>query len=766
VQLDGSASHDADGDPITFAWSLTSLPPGSNAAITPADGVSPSFVPDLAGTYIAQLIVSDGQLASLPATVVITVSAANRKPVAVAEAIPTQTTVGSPVVLKGSASSDPDGDPLTWSWSIALRPGGSNASIVSPTAAQTSFVPDVPGSYTIQLVVRDGKIDSVPALVVVEAQAVNHPPVITSTAVTTATAGQPYSYAAQAIDPDLGDVLTWSLLTAPSGMSIDPASGLISWTPAVGQVDNPTVSVRVTDQGGLPATQDFEIAVGAPNHPPVITFAGIAPQWTQLVPSGVAPTPRSHLGSAYDAINDRMIVFGGFAQAGPAATNQVWVLVNASGRGGAPEWRQLSPTGTQPPARNRPQVAYDPTSNRLVIHGGCEHGNCTSPLADTWVLTNANGLGGSPEWIPLPNGAVRMTAGHVYDAVSNRLMLFGGLIDARIFNEGNGTRVLVDANGIGEPRWTDLAAAGALPPPRSELYSLGYDGVNNRLIVFGGYRWQDIDYSDIWVLKNANGLGGAPEWDQLVPSGAGPDARTSMPVNYDPNSNRLIVFGGIRNGVTPDVFFDDVWILSNANGIGGTPVWTRLHTEAPGPVARRSHAAVYDPASNRLIAGLGINDNLSTTFNDVWVLDNASGHCTAVRLCRFRISASDPDAGDALTYSLDVAPAGMAIDPATGAMTWMPAIAHIGNHAVTVRVNDRGGLFATQTFTVTVAPVAVPNVVGLAPEWADSFITAADLSVGTKTSKGGAITLNFDSLPSSLSDFRLAPHRICYNHAF
>ena len=55
---------------------------------------------------------------------------------------------------------------------------------------------------------------------------------------------------------------------------------------------------------------------------------------------------------------------------------------------------------------------------------------------------------------------------------------------------------------------------------------------------------------------------------------------------------------------------------------------------------------------------------------------------------------------------------------------------------MTVRVTDRGGLFATQTFTATVAPVAVPNVVGLAPEWAESFITAADLTVGHQDQPG------------------------------
>jgi len=264
VQLDGSASRDADSDPITFTWSLTSLPPGSKAAITPADGVSPSFVPDLAGTYIAQLIVSDGQLSSLPATVVITVSAANRKPVAVAEAVPTQTTVGSPVVLKGSASSDPDGDSLTWAWSIALRPGGSNASIVSPTAAETSFVPDVPGDYSIQLVVRDGKADSVPALVVVEALAANRPPVITSTAVTSATANVPYSYDVEATDPDTGDILTFSLTTAPAGMTISSTTGLILWTPTAGQVGNHQVVVRVTDTAGHPVEQAYMISVSQP----------------------------------------------------------------------------------------------------------------------------------------------------------------------------------------------------------------------------------------------------------------------------------------------------------------------------------------------------------------------------------------------------------------------------------------------------------------------------------------------------------------------
>ena len=756
VQLDGSASSDADGDPISFAWSLTTLPPGSTAAITPADGVSPRVIPDLAGTYIAQLIVSDGQLSSLPATVVITVSAANRKPVAVAEAIPTQTTVGSAVLLKGSASSDPDGDPLTWSWSIALRPGGSNASIASPSGAETSFVPDVPGVYTIQLVVRDGKVDSVPALVVVQVQAVNHPPVITSTAPTSATVGQAYSYPAQAIDPDLGDVLTWSLVTAPSGMTIDPAKGMIAWTPTAAGSTPVDVSVVVRDSTGLTAQQDFRIVVGPGNRAPVIAFAGFAPQWTQLAPTGTPPSPRHNYGqnNGYDAINDRLIFFGGSASyfQTPPHLNDVWVLESATASKGTPKWGQLSATGTPPAPRLLQAAVYDPTANRLIVHGGAT-AQLGTVLSDTWVLTNANGLGGTPEWIRLPDGEARVGHAAGYDPMANRMVVFGGHTGP-VGSDRNDVRVLVDANGIGNPSWITLTTVGAAPPPRGSVTGAVYDAVSNRLIVFGGRvfrggRERDQLFNDVWVLTNANGLGGVSEWVSISPNGVAPAPRVFHTLAFDPNSNRLAVFGGALPGATDYVGSNDTWLLTNANGLGGASEWVKLDAGSNLPLARGAAWAGYFGATNRLVVSNGSSGLPDPgLLSDAWVLASASGNCTAGQPCTFKVTASDPDAVDEVIHSLDAAPAGMMIDTASGAIVWTPTSAQIGNHAVTVRVTDRGGLFATQTFTATVAPVAVPNVVGLAPEWAESFITAADLTVGAKTSQGGAITLNFDSLPS------------------
>ncbi len=69
VTLDGSASSDANGDPLTYSWTLTSKPTGSTATLTGATTVAPTFTADVDGTYIASLVVNDGAMNSEPATV-------------------------------------------------------------------------------------------------------------------------------------------------------------------------------------------------------------------------------------------------------------------------------------------------------------------------------------------------------------------------------------------------------------------------------------------------------------------------------------------------------------------------------------------------------------------------------------------------------------------------------------------------------------------------------------------------------------------------
>jgi fibronectin type 3 domain-containing protein len=76
VTLDGSGSYDVDGDPLLYQWSFSSRPAGSNAVLAGAETMSPSFVPDISGDYLFQLIVNDGTAASSGNNVVITVKPA------------------------------------------------------------------------------------------------------------------------------------------------------------------------------------------------------------------------------------------------------------------------------------------------------------------------------------------------------------------------------------------------------------------------------------------------------------------------------------------------------------------------------------------------------------------------------------------------------------------------------------------------------------------------------------------------------------------
>jgi hypothetical protein len=92
VQLDGSSSHDADGAPIaTYTWSLLSKPNGSTATLSKVNVVNPTFVADLGGDYVCQLIVSDGTFTSVPNTVRITSASPGISVAPSSVSFPTQT---------------------------------------------------------------------------------------------------------------------------------------------------------------------------------------------------------------------------------------------------------------------------------------------------------------------------------------------------------------------------------------------------------------------------------------------------------------------------------------------------------------------------------------------------------------------------------------------------------------------------------------------------------------------------------------------------
>ena len=271
VTLDGSGSSDVDGDPLTFAWTLTLVPPGSAAALSDPTAVGPTFVADLPGNYMAQLIVNDGTVDSAPDTVSISADAANIPPVA--DAGPDQTvTAGDTVTLNGSGSSDVDGDPLTFLWSLTSVPAGSAAALSDPTAVGPTFVADMAGTYVAQLVVNDGTVDSPPDTVSISTDAANTAPVANAGPDQTVTAGDTVTLDGSGSSDADGDTLTllWSLTSVPAGSAAALSDATAVGPTFVADVAGTYVAQLVVNDGTVDSAPDMvSITAGAGNTAPV-----------------------------------------------------------------------------------------------------------------------------------------------------------------------------------------------------------------------------------------------------------------------------------------------------------------------------------------------------------------------------------------------------------------------------------------------------------------------------------------------------------------
>ncbi|MEL6184203.1 MAG: putative Ig domain-containing protein, partial [Myxococcota bacterium] len=167
-------------------------------------------------------------------------------------------------------ATDPDiGEVLQFSLSGApagMSVDGQTGTVTwRPTQAQV-------GLHSVTAIVTDSAGLTDQRLTVITVAEVNDAPEITSTPPTAATQGSEYRYTVSASDPDPGDTLTFELGGAPGGATLDPASGLLTWTPGPDQTGPQTLSVRVRDAAGATDAQSVAVTVANVNDPPV--FAG------------------------------------------------------------------------------------------------------------------------------------------------------------------------------------------------------------------------------------------------------------------------------------------------------------------------------------------------------------------------------------------------------------------------------------------------------------------------------------------------------------
>ena len=154
---------DADGDALTYRWTQLS---GPTVSLSGQDSTSISFTAPEVSTPTElsfQVTVSDGT-ASASHTVKVTVNNVNRAPTANAGSAAT-VDAGEKVQLNGGASSDPDGDALTYEWTQVGGPWATieGANTATPTLTAPALTEDA--ELRFSLVVKDGSLSSQPSIV-------------------------------------------------------------------------------------------------------------------------------------------------------------------------------------------------------------------------------------------------------------------------------------------------------------------------------------------------------------------------------------------------------------------------------------------------------------------------------------------------------------------------------------------------------------------------------------------------------------------------
>lgn len=273
------AATDTDGDALTF--SATGLP--SWASINTTNGMvygTPSDA-DIGDTADITVSVSDGTMVTALSAFRIKVkgkgSTTTSTPPPATNTAPSISGTPGTAVQATSAytftptASDPDGQTLTFS--VTNKPSWAAFSTTTGRLSGTPTTADVKTFSNIVISVSDGALSaSLPAFSIAVSAPPNRAPIISGSAATSVTAGQAYTFAPTASDPD-GQTLTYSVANKPSWASFSSSTGRLSGTPAstnVGTFANITITVS---DGTLSATLPaFSITVNdVPNTAPTIS---------------------------------------------------------------------------------------------------------------------------------------------------------------------------------------------------------------------------------------------------------------------------------------------------------------------------------------------------------------------------------------------------------------------------------------------------------------------------------------------------------------
>ena len=723
-------ANDSDVDSDELSVSTVGTPSHGSAVIN--DDYTITYTPDANynGTDSFTYVVDDGEGGTDTATVNVTVNPVNDDPVAVDDNLVTdEDTPGTVNVLANDT--DVDGDAL----SVSSVGTPSHGTATDNGDGTITYTPDANynGTDSFTYTVSDGNGGTATATVNVTINAVNDPPVITSTPVTSATQGQLYEYQVTATDPD-GDVLTYSLTQAPAFLSINSSTGLINGTPGNDDVGSHTVTVQVTDGVSRATdTQTYTLTVENVNDAPVAVDDSLTtdednPATVNVLandsdPDGDALTVSSVGTPAHGTVTNNG---DGTITYSPAANyngTDSFTYTVSDGNGGldtATVHVTVNPVNDAPVAVD--DNAYTPEDTPVTVDVLANDSDVDGDsLTVTHVSTPAHGTA-----IDNGDGTVTYTPDLNYNGTDSFTYTIsdgnGGTDSATVtilVNQTNDAPVAVDDSATTsedspvtvavlsndtDPDGDDLTVT-AVSSPSHGTASINGDGTVTYTPSANFFGNDSFDY------VASDGLGGLDTATVFI---------TVTPVNDPPVA--------VDDNLTTDEDTPGtVNVLANDSDVDGDALTvSSVGTPSHGTVTNNGDGTItYTPE-----ADYNGTDSFTYTVSDGnGGLDTATVHVTVNPvndppvitstpittatqgvLYEYQVEANDPD-GDTLTYTLTTAPGFLTINSSTGLISGTPGNDDVGTHTVTVQVSDGVNRDAvTQSYTLTVENVNDPPV--------------------------------------------------------
>ncbi|WP_330131020.1 putative Ig domain-containing protein [Shewanella xiamenensis] len=637
-----------------------------------------------------------------------------------APTIGTATAGNAQATVSFSAPAFTGGDTIT-GYSLVSTPGGITASGTSSPITIMGLTNGTSYSFTVAAINSAGTGSASTASNAVKP---NGAPVISSTALTSATQDAAYSYTLVAIDSDVGDSVTLSAVTLPSWLSFNAATGVLSGTPTNANVGNHAVVLRATDVDGLTAEQSFSIVVANVNDAPTISSTALTSATQDAAYSYTLVATDSDVGDSLTLSAVTLPSWLSFNAAtgvlsGTPANANVGshaVVLRATDVDGLTAEQSFSiavanvndaPTISSTALTSATQdAAYSYT----LVASDTDVGDNLTLSAITlpsWLNFNtATGvLSGTPTNANVGSHAVVLRATDVdgLTAEQSFSIVVANVNDAPTISSTAITTATQDAaysysfaasdtdvgdvltlSAVTKPSWLNFNAATGVLSGTPTNANVGSHAVVLRATDVDGLT---AEQSFSIVVANVND---APTISSTALTSATQDAAYSYTV--------VATDSDVGDSVTLSAVTLPSWLSFNAatGVLSGTP--TNANVGSHAVVLRATDVDGLTAEQSFSIVVANVNDAPTIT-------SSAQTSATQDAAYSYTLVATDSDVGDSLTLSAVTLPSWLSFNAATGVLSGTPTNTNVGSHAVVLRATDVDGLTAEQSFSIAVANV-------------------------------------------------------------